>query len=193
MLGIIAPQQGIVKIAGLDPREAIERWPGAISYLPQNIQVLNGTIRENICTGYELNQISDEIVWRALKIAQLDRMVLSLDRKLDAYIGDQGNKLSGGEKQRLGIARAIVTNPKLLVIDEGTSALDSETEFDITNAIAELKKDTTIILIAHRLSSTRLMNKLIYLDSGEIIAHGNFDEVRAKVPEFDKQSRLMGL
>ena len=193
MLGIIAPQQGIVKIAGLDPREAIDRWPGAISYLPQNIQIFNGTIRENICTGYELNQISDEDIWRALKIAQLDRMVLSLDKKLDTFIGDQGNKLSGGEKQRLGIARAIVTNPKLLVIDEGTSALDSETEFDITNAIAELKKDATIILIAHRLSSTRLMNKLIYLDSGEIIAHGSFDEVRAKVPEFDKQSRLMGL
>jgi ABC-type multidrug transport system fused ATPase/permease subunit len=193
MLGIIAPQQGIVKIAGLDPREAIDRWPGAISYLPQNIQIFNGTIRENICTGYELNQISDEDIWRALKIAQLDRMVLSLDKKLDTFIGDQGNKLSGGEKQRLGIARAIVTNPKLLVIDEGTSALDSETEFDITNAIAELKKDATIILIAHRLSSTRLMNKLIYLDSGEIIAQGSFDEVRAKVPEFDKQSRLMGL
>lgn len=193
MLGIIEPQQGIVKIAGLDPREAIEKWPGAISYLPQNIQVSNGTIRENICSGYELNQISDEIIWRALKIAQLDSMVLSLDRKLDSYIGDQGNKLSGGEKQRLGIARAILTNPKLLVIDEGTSALDSETEFNITNAIAELKKETTVILIAHRLSSTRLMDKLIYLDSGQVIAQGNFDEVREKVPEFDKQSRLMGL
>jgi len=193
LLGVIEPQQGTVKLSGVSPKEAINTWPGAIAYLSQNIQIFNGTIRENICSGYEISQISDETIWRALRVAQLEKLVLSLEKKLDTYIGDQGNKLSGGERQRLGIARAIITQPKLLVMDEGTSSLDSQTELDITNAIAELKKDTTIVLIAHRLSSTRSMDKIIYLDSGKIVSTGTFSEVRESVPDFDKQSRLMGL
>jgi ABC-type multidrug transport system fused ATPase/permease subunit len=193
LLGVIEPQQGTISISGVSPEEAVNTWPGAISYLPQNIQVFNGTIRENICSGYEISQISDDVIWRALRVAQLEKFVLSLEHKLDTYIGDQGNKLSGGERQRLGIARAIITQPKLLVMDEGTSSLDGQTELDVTNAISELKKDTTVILIAHRLSSTRSMEKIIYLESGKVISTGTFSEVRQSVPDFDKQSRLMGL
>jgi len=193
LLGVIEPQQGTIKISGVSPMEAIDNWPGGISYLPQNPQIFNGTIRENVCSGYEANQISDEEIWRALRVAQLEKLVLSLGDKLDTYIGDQGNKLSGGEKQRLGIARAILTKPKLLVMDEATSSLDSQTELEITTALTELKKDTTIILIAHRLSSTRSMDKIVYLEAGKITAMGTFSEVREKVPDFDKQSQLMGL
>ena len=193
LLGVIEPQEGTIKISGVNPKEAINNWPGGISYLPQNPHIFNGTIRENVCSGYENSQISDEEIWRALRVAQLEKLVLSLEDNLDTYIGDQGNKLSGGEKQRLGIARAILTKPKLLVMDEATSSLDSQTELEITTALTELKKDTTIILIAHRLSSTRSMDKIIYLEAGKIIAMGTFNEVREKVPDFDKQSQLMGL
>ena len=193
LLGVIEPQHGTVKISGVNPKEAINNWPGGISYLPQNPQIFNGTIRENVCSGYETSQISDEIIWRALRVAQLERLVLSLKDNLDTYIGDQGNKLSGGERQRLGIARAIITKPKLLVMDEATSSLDSQTEQEITKALAELKKETTIILIAHRLSSTRSMDKIIYLDAGKVVTMGTFNEVRERVPDFDKQSQLMGL
>ena len=128
-----------------------------------------------------------------MRVAQLEKLVLSLEDSLDTYIGDQGNKLSGGERQRLGIARAIITKPKLLVMDEATSSLDSQTELEITKALAELKKETTIILIAHRLSSTRSMDKIIYLEAGKVVAMGTFNEVRERVPDFDKQSQLMGL
>jgi ABC-type multidrug transport system fused ATPase/permease subunit len=193
LLGVIEPQEGTIKISGVNPKEAINNWPGGISYLPQNPHIFNGTIRENVCSGYENSQISDEEIWRALRVAQLEKLVLSLEDNLDTYIGDQGNKLSGGEKQRLGIARAILTKPKLLVMDEATSSLDSQTELEITIALTELKKDTTIILIAHRLSSTRSMDKIIYLEAGKITAMGTFNEVREKVPDFDKQSQLMGL
>jgi len=193
LLGVVEPQQGIVKISGVSPKEAIINWPGGISYLPQNPQIFNGTIRENVCSGYETSQISDELIWRALRIAQLEKLVLSLEDRLDTYIGDQGNKLSGGERQRLGIARAIITKPKLLVMDEATSSLDSQTEQEITKALAELKKDTTIILIAHRLSSTRSMDKIVYLEAGKVVTMGTFSEVRERVPDFDKQSQLMGL
>ena len=193
LLGVIEPQHGTVKISGVNPKEAINNWPGGISYLPQNPQIFNGTIRENVCSGYETSQISDEVIWRALRVAQLEKLVLSLKDNLDTYIGDQGNKLSGGERQRLGIARAIITKPKLLVMDEATSSLDSQTEQEITKALAELKKETTIILIAHRLSSTRSMDKIIYLDAGKVVTMGTFNEVRERVPDFDKQSQLMGL
>jgi ABC-type multidrug transport system fused ATPase/permease subunit len=193
LLGVIEPQYGTVKISGVNPKEAINNWPGGISYLPQNPQIFNGTIRENVCSGYETSQISDEVIWRALRVAQLEKLALSLKDNLDTYIGDQGNKLSGGERQRLGIARAIITKPKLLVMDEATSSLDSQTEQEITKALAELKKETTIILIAHRLSSTRSMDKIIYLEAGKVVTMGTFNEVRERVPDFDKQSQLMGL
>ena len=193
LLGVIEPQYGTVKISGVNPKDAINNWPGGISYLPQNPQIFNGTIRENVCSGYETSQISDEVIWRALRVAQLEKLVLSLKDNLDTYIGDQGNKLSGGERQRLGIARAIITKPKLLVMDEATSSLDSQTEQEITKALAELKKETTIILIAHRLSSTRSMDKIIYLEAGKVVTMGTFNEVRERVPDFDKQSQLMGL
>ena len=113
--------------------------------------------------------------------------------KLDTYIGDNGSKLSGGQKQRLGIARALITEPKILVMDESTSSLDGETENNLTNAIISLKGKTTLILIAHRLSTVRNADKIIYMEDGQIIASGSFNEVRERVPDFDKQSKLMGL
>jgi ABC-type multidrug transport system fused ATPase/permease subunit len=193
LLGVIEPTKGTITISGFSPIESIDKWPGAISYLPQNPKIINGTIRENICTGYDINEISDELIWSALRTAHLENLVLSYSDKLDTYIGDQGNKLSGGEKQRLGIARAVITQPKLLVMDEGTSSLDSLTELEITKAITELKKETTIILIAHRLSSVKSMDKIVYIEKGKILSIGNFDEVRAKIPDFSEQSKLLGL
>ena len=101
--------------------------------------------------------------------------------------------MSGGERQRLGIARAIITQPKLLVMDESTSSLDGQTEHELASSILELKKNTTILLIAHRLSSIRSMGKIIYLDFGRVVSVGTFKKVREEVPDFEKQSQLMGL
>ena len=101
--------------------------------------------------------------------------------------------MSGGERQRLGIARALVTNPKMLIFDEATSALDAQTELDITKSIHQLLGSRTIVMIAHRLSLVRKADQIIYLEEGRVISQGTFEEVRESVPDFDRQSRLMGL
>ena len=108
-------------------------------------------------------------------------------------VGERGHKLSGGQRQRLGIARALFTKPKLLVLDEATSALDGETEADIAQAIKSLKGSTTVLLIAHRLSSVRNADAVIFMENGKILASGTFEAVRKIAPNFDKQANLMGL
>ena len=108
-------------------------------------------------------------------------------------MGDRGTSISGGQRQRLGIARAIFTVPKLLVLDEATSALDGETEANISTAIQAFRGDVTVLMIAHRLSTVLSADRVIYMDSGEIKAQGSFEEVRKAVPDFDRQANLMGL
>jgi ABC-type multidrug transport system fused ATPase/permease subunit len=193
LLGVISPDSGSVRISDLEPQSAVIQWPGAISYVPQDVVITNGTIRENVAMGYPQDLATDDLVYRALETAQLRNLVQGLDLGLENYVGDRGAKLSGGQRQRLGIARALLTNPKLLVLDEATSALDGETENQISTAINELKGSVTVILIAHRLSTVRSADRVIYMQNGKILAEGSFEEVRENVPNFDEQARLMGL
>ena len=193
LLGVLEPDFGTITISGYKPLEAIAKWPGAISYLPQDILISNGTIRENVSLGYPSEIVSDELVWNALKVAKLDVFVSGLPKGLHTYVGDRGTQISGGQRQRLGIARAMLTFPKLLVLDEATSALDGETELGITEAISDLHGKVSIIMIAHRLSTIRNADVVYYMDKGLVIAKGSFDEVRKLVPDFDHQAELMGL
>jgi ABC-type multidrug transport system fused ATPase/permease subunit len=126
-------------------------------------------------------------------VAQLSDFVLNLPLGLDTFIGERGIKLSGGQRQRLGIARAMFTKPKLLVLDEATSALDAQTELAVSAGINNLKGSVTVVTVAHRLSTVRNAEKVLYLEYGKIIASGTFDEVRRAVPNFDQQAQLMGL
>ncbi len=192
ILGIIEPLSGEVKISDYNPKEAIKKWPGAVAYVPQDIQIVNGSIRKNVCLGFEQADVPEQIVWDSLRTAHLESYVKSLGNGLDSDIGDQGNKMSGGEKQRLGIARAIITKPRILVLDEATSALDSETEKILTKAIFELKKETTLIMIAHRLTSVINMDKVLYMKDGIVLASGPFEKVRREIPNFDKELTLLG-
>lgn len=193
LLGVISPELGSVKISGLDPISAESKWPGALAYVPQDIVITNGTIRENVGMGYPPKNIDDDLVWDALKIAQLDQHVRELPQGLDTVLGDRGSGLSGGQKQRLGIARALFTKPRLLVLDEATSALDGETEASVSDAIQQLKGGVTVVLIAHRLSTVREADLLVYIKNGNLVASGSFQEVRDLVPDFDYQAGLMGL
>jgi ABC-type multidrug transport system fused ATPase/permease subunit len=193
MLGVITPTEGEILISGKTPLEVIDKSPGYLAYVPQDVYIINGTLRENICLGYDDKEIPSELIYDVLKKAQLLDFIESLPHELDTYIGDNGSNLSGGQRQRLGIARALITEPRILVMDESTSSLDGETESNLTNAIIALRGQTTLILIAHRLSTVRNADKIIYIEDGKIIASGSFNEVREKVPDFDKQSKLMGL
>jgi len=193
LLGVLIPTTGEVFVAGKPPGETINNHPGSLAYVPQDVFIINGTIRENVCLGYNKEDIPTELVYKALEKAQLTEFVENLPNKIDTYIGDNGSRLSGGQRQRLGIARALITEPIILVMDESTSSLDGETENNLTNAIISLKGDTTLILIAHRLSTIRNADKIIYMEDGKIITSGTFSAVRASVPDFDKQSKLMGL
>ena len=193
ILGIIDPTEGSVTVSGLEPKHAIEEWPGAISYVPQEVAIVNATVRENIGLGYPSFLVTDEYVNSALQTAHLFDFVANLPNGLDSALGERGRKISGGQRQRLGIARAMFTKPLLLVLDEATSSLDGKTEADIAEAISNLKGSTTIIVIAHRLSTIRTADVIAYMENGRIIATGSFDEVRNAVPNFDSQAKLMGL
>jgi ABC-type multidrug transport system fused ATPase/permease subunit len=193
LLGLLRPESGSVNISGLEPLETISKWSGAISYVPQDVSIIDGSIRDNVSLGYPPEVANDELVFDALAIAALDKFVKSLPYGLETQVGQGGSKLSGGQRQRLGIARALFTKPKLLILDEATSALDGETEAAITDAILKLKGKTTIILIAHRLSTVRNADVVIYMANGKIEASGSFELVRTTIPDFDRQAILMGL
>jgi ABC-type multidrug transport system fused ATPase/permease subunit len=193
ILGVLSPDEGAIEISGMSPSDAIKEWPGAISYVPQDVMISNGTIRENIALGYPLDVATDQRIYAALEIADLVGFVKSLPNGLDTQVGERGTKISGGQRQRLGIARAMFTNPSLLVLDEATSSLDGETELKVSDAIKNLGKATTVILIAHRLSTVKDVDIVVYMADGMIKATGKFEEVRSKVNDFDRQAQLMGM
>ena len=193
LLGINKPTSGSVLISGLGPLECIEAWPGAIAYVPQEISISNMSIRKNISLGFPDEVASDELVLGAMKKAAIESLVSESPDGLESDLGQSGSRISGGQKQRIAVARAFFTNPKLIVFDEATSALDSETESIISKTIYSMRGETTVILIAHRLSTVKNADLVIYIDNGQITASGTFDEVRSKLPNFDKQSKLMGL
>jgi ABC-type multidrug transport system fused ATPase/permease subunit len=182
-----------VKISGKTPLEAVALWPGAVSYVPQDVLIVNGTFRQNISLGFPDELATDELISEAVEISQLSELIRNLPNGIDTYVGERGAQLSGGQRQRLGIARAMFTKPKLLVLDEATSALDGQTEALISESILKLSGEVTVLIIAHRLSTIKTVDKIVFMKEGKLIAMGNFDEVRSRVPEFDNQASLMGL
>ncbi len=193
LLGVISPTSGSVLIDGKTPLNCIEKWPGALAYVPQDVMISNTTIAENIALGFSPDMYEAALLDQALEVAQLSDFVSTLSNGLDTEVGERGTQLSGGQRQRLGIARAMFTKPKLLVLDEATSALDGETEMLISTAINSLKGSVTVILIAHRLSTVRDADLVVYMEEGRVSASGSLSEVREAVPNFDRQAKLMGL
>ena len=193
VIGALNSDVGKVTISGKPPLDAISKWPGAIGYVPQDVVILNGTIKENIVFGFGLDEVPEELIYEALRKAHLFDHVSDLQDGVNSYVGDKGTSLSGGQRQRLGIARALVSKPKLLILDEATSSLDGKSEADISDSINEFRGEVTTLIIAHRLSTIRNADKVIYMNKGKIEFIGTFDEVRKNVPEFDNQAKLMGL
>ena len=193
ILGVLIPNTGFVQISNVPPFESIQRWPGAMAYVPQDVVILAGTVRENVALGIPPEFIDDVLVWEALERAHLADFLRSSRDGIETVVGEHGVQLSGGQRQRLGISRALYSRPRLLVLDEATSALDSETERLITETLDSLTGDVTLIVIAHRLATVRQCNQVIYLSNGRIAGSGTFEEVREQVPDFDRQAKLLGL
>jgi ABC-type multidrug transport system fused ATPase/permease subunit len=193
MMGVLEPSSGEIMISGMTPNEAINKWPGSIGYVPQDVSIFTGSVKSNVSLGFSEEEVRSEQVRKALGSAMLLEFIQGLEDGLDNSVGEGGTSLSGGQRQRLGIARAMFTDPKLLVLDEATSALDGETELEVSKAIRRLRGNTTIIMIAHRLSTVRDADMVVYMESGKVVSTGTFEEVRSQVPDFDKQASLMGL
>ena len=193
ILGLLAPSSGSITISGLKPVDAIKKWPGSIGYVPQDVFIENSTVKENICLGFNPESVSDDLVWRALQLADLSDFVKGLEGGLSYRISDAGKNLSGGQRQRLGIARALLTKPKIVIFDEATSALDAETENRVSESILKLTGECTVIFIAHRLSVVRSADMIYYLDEGKIVSQGSFEELRKLNADFNNQANFMGI
>jgi ABC-type multidrug transport system fused ATPase/permease subunit len=193
ILGIISPKSGKITISGMMSNDAVKKWPGAIAYVPQNISIINGTIKENITLGYLANEVSDNEIQAALISAQLDEFVNSLPRKENTVITENGQNLSGGQKQKIGIARALLSNPGLIILDEATSSLDSRSEFEIMKVINNLRNKVTLIIVAHRLSTVKDADQIIYFGANTHVVAENFTDLVNSVADFKEQASLLGL
>ena len=193
LLGVIEPDLGHVRIGGMPPGEVSSVFPGAIAYVPQDVTVIDGSVRDNVSLGVPTELVDEDAVWEALTRASIDEMLRTGREGLETRVGENGIRLSGGQRQRLGLARALYSRPRLLVLDEATSALDVVTEQSVNAALMGLEGEVTLIVIAHRLATIRHCRKVAYLDKGLLKAVGSFGEVRTKQPDFDKQAGLSGL
>ena len=193
ILGVLIPDEGRATVGGVAAVDAPGIWPGAIAYVPQEIVIANGDFRENVALGVPPDQIDDVQVLRALDQAHLLGVVESTSAGIYEPVGESGKLLSGGQRQRLGIARALYSSPQILVMDEATSALDAVTEKEVSDALRSLEGYITQVIVAHRLSTIRHAEQVLYLDGGEIVARGTFAELVARVPAFHRQAQLMGL
>ncbi len=177
LLGLLEPKSGRVRVNGLDIGDCKRSWQHIVGYIPQTIFLMDDSLRRNIAIGIADNKIDEVAISEALKSAQLEEFVASLPEGLDTVVGERGVRLSGGQRQRIGIARALYHQPSVLVLDEATSSLDTETEKGVMQAVQALQGDKTVIIVAHRLSTVEYCDRLYRLVAGRIVDEGTFDEV----------------
>ncbi|NHJ86044.1 MAG: ATP-binding cassette domain-containing protein, partial [Asgard group archaeon] len=184
ILNLIQPVSGTVLIDGHPMFDIANKWQKYLAYVPQNITFMDATLAQNIAYGIPESNIDFDRIREIIRITQLEQDILSFENGLNTVIKEDGNNLSGGQKQRVGIARALYRQPKILVLDEATSALDVHTESKVSEVIHSAKNNCTVVIIAHRLSTIRNCDKIYYIDDGNIIAEGTFDELIKKNKDF---------
>lgn len=190
LLGLLTPTSGDIRCGERSVSDDLAGWHARLGVVPQDVFLSNTTLVENIAFGQRRDQIDDERAREVVRMALLDDLVAELPDGLDTIVGDRGVRLSGGQRQRIGLARALYRRPRVLVLDEATSALDNATEHEIARTLNRLQGSMTIIVVAHRLSTVRHVDQLIFLRHGRVAATGTFDEVRERDAEF---ARLVAL
>ena len=168
ILGVLHPDSGSVCYGALDIHEDYSQWQKYVGYIPQNIYLIDDTIRRNVALGVPDEEIREEDVWKSLEKAQLAEFVRSLKDGLDTVIGERGIRISGGQRQRIGIARALYPDPEILFFDEATSSLDNETEAAVMESVNALGGDKTMIIVAHRLTTIEHCDRILRVKDGEI-------------------------
>ena len=166
--GLLEPSSGKITVDGKNIITNKKGWFDNISYVSQDIFLLDDTIRNNIAFGENKDEIDDISVNEAIKISDLEKFIESKENKINTIVGDRGAMISGGQKQRIGIARAFYRKPRLLILDEATNALDPEVEKKVLKFILNKKKDTTIVIISHKLSNLKDCDKILFLENGRL-------------------------
>ena len=179
ILGLLEAQKGTLEVDGQVITEKNSRaWQRSIGYVPQNIYLSDDTVAANIAFGLDSNDINQEAVEKASKIANLHEFVTNeLPKQYQTTVGERGVRLSGGQRQRIGVARALYHNPQVLILDEATSALDNQTEQVVMDSVNNIRKDITIIIIAHRLNTVKNCDIIFKLDKGKLMGQGTFNEL----------------
>jgi ATP-binding cassette subfamily C protein len=188
LLGLLPPDQGRVTVDGRDIQSDLRGWQNQLGYVPQMIYLIDDTLRRNVALGIPDDRIDEARVERAIELAQLGELVRGLSQGLDTIVGERGVRLSGGERQRVAIARALYRDPDVLIFDEATSSLDNRTEQEMTKAIELLRGDKTLVIIAHRLTTVRRCDRLLFVERGRIVDSGSFDELLAGNEQFRRLS-----
>ena len=169
ILGLLKPAEGAVTADGMDVHQNPVKWHKEIGYIPQTIYLADESIRENVAFGVKPEEIDDEAVMRSIDQAQLGEYISELPDGINSCVGDRGVRISGGQRQRIGIARALYHNPEILVLDEATAALDTETETAVMESIDRLQGIKTMIIIAHRLTTIRNADVIYEVENGAVI------------------------
>jgi len=187
LLGLIEPQSGSIEWI-VDDTDGIR-----VGFVSQDVFLSNRSIAENVAIGQEPDDIDEDRVWDALRSARVDGVIRAMPEGIWSIAGERGSRVSGGQRQRLGIARALFRNPSLLILDEATSSLDATTESEIGAVLDELHGKVTIVVIAHRLATVRDADVVVVLDHGRLQATGTFAEVIERVPNLAQNAKLQGI
>ncbi len=191
ILGLLPVESGSIFLDGVPPRVLSQARPGIISYVPQRPGIVAGTIAENIALGVAPHDIDFDRINEVVSMAFLDDFVKGASEGVNSPVGAQLSALSGGQIQRLGLARALYPRPKLLILDEATSALDAGSESVVAQSLKDLGADVTVIVVAHRLSTVQHSDTVFLLDAGEIVSSGTFQHLRKTVPLIEEYVSLM--
>jgi len=175
--GLLKPKSGKIEVDECDIFSGLSDWHRKIGYVPQSIYLTDDTIKKNIAFGLKESDIDHNLINQAVEKANLNELLQNLPNGIETFVGEKGIRISGGQLQRVGIARALYRNPEILVLDEATSSLDFITEKKIMDSIQLLKREKTLIIVTHRLSSVENCDKVFFIDKGKIKKEGPPQEV----------------
>jgi ATP-binding cassette subfamily C protein len=189
IIGLLDPDEGTVRIDGVDIRTARNSWLQLVGIVSQVNFLLDTSLRRNIAFGVPVENINDDRLTEVLALAKLDEFVASLPAGVETEVGERGVRLSGGQRQRIAIARALYSDPAVIVLDEGTAALDNQTEAELMTMLARYREMRTLLMVAHRLSTVRNCDVIHVVDAGRIVASGGYEELESGSKHFKNLAR----